>query len=271
MITITGASGFLGRHLIKAFEGKKVCLGHSEKKIEEARDENEWHIGDVTDKDFTDRYIKGDLVIHTAAQKVIPIAEQDPEFSIKNNILGTLNVFQSAIQNKVKTVVFISTDKAYEPETIYGKTKEVGEWMCKYFNKKQNETTFLWCRYGNVLASSMSVFEVWDKLGKEGKDIKVTVPEMTRFFFTIDDAVEAVKETIKKNDKEWPYIPQMKAITMQVASDIFKEHYNVGVEIIGNRGNEKIHEAMSDDYKSDTCERFTKEEFKKLLQSIGLL
>ncbi|NCU42684.1 MAG: NAD-dependent epimerase/dehydratase family protein, partial [Candidatus Moranbacteria bacterium] len=169
MITISGASGYLGKHLIKAFEGKKSCLAHSEKKMEEAKDENEWHIGDITDKDFTDQYIKGDLVIHCAAQKVIPIAENDPAFSIKNNVIGTLNVFQSAIKNNVKTVVFISTDKAYEPETIYGKTKEFGEWLCKYFNEK-GDTKFLWCRYGNVLASSMSVFEVWDKLGKEGKD-----------------------------------------------------------------------------------------------------
>jgi len=272
MITITGASGFLGRHLIKAFPDEKiVCLGHSEKKIEEARDENEWHIGDITDKDFTDRYIKGDLVIHTAAQKVIPIAEQDPEFSIKNNIIGTLNVFQSAIKNGVNTVVFISTDKAYEPETIYGKTKEVGEWLCKYFNEKQNETKFLWCRYGNVLASSMSVFEVWDKLGKAGKTIKVTIPEMTRFFFTINDAVETVMETIRRGKTNEPYIPQMKSITMGESCEIFCEHYGVEYEIIGNRGAEKIHEAMSPTYNSKDCERFTKKEFKNLLQSIGLL
>lgn len=270
MITITGASGFLGRHLTKAFEGKKVCLAHSEKKMEEAKDENEWHIGDITDKDFTDQYIKGDLVIHCAAQKVIPIAENDPAFSIKNNVIGTLNVFQSAIKNNVKTVVFISTDKAYKPETIYGKTKEFGEWLCKYFNEK-GDTKFLWCRYGNVLASSMSVFEVWDKLGKEGKDIKITVPEMTRFFFTIDDAVETVKETIRRGDTHEPYIPKMKSITMQEAGEIFTEHYGIKAEVIGNRGNEKIHEAMSPEYSSETCERFTKEEFKKVLQSIGLL
>lgn len=270
MITISGASGYLGRHLIKAFPDEEiVCLGHSEKKIEEARDENEWHIGDITDKDFTDRYIKGALVIHTAAQKVIPIAEQDPEFSIKNNIIGTLNVFQSAIKNKVNTVVFISTDKAYEPETIYGKTKEVGEWLCKYFNDKQNETKFLWCRYGNVLLSSLSIFEIWDKEAKNGNTLKVTDRSMTRFFFTINDAVETVMETITRGKTNEPYIPQMKSITMGEACDIFCDHYGVDYEIIGNRGMEKIDEAMSPTYNSKDCEHFTKEEFKEILLKAG--
>lgn len=273
MYTITGASGYLGTALVEYLGAENcVCLGHSEKPVEQHRNNGSvWHIGDITDKDYTDRYIKGDVVIHCAAQKVIPIAEENPEFAIKNNVLGTLNVFQSAIKNSVKTVVLISTDKAYNPETIYGKTKEMGEWLCQYYNRKQQGTRFLWCRYGNVIGSAMSVFEIWDKNGKEGKTLLLTVPEMTRFFFTIHDAIRTVMTTIERNDTEHPYIPKMKSIAMGEACSVFCEHYGVGYEVIGNRGMEKLHEGMSDEYNSETCEHFTKEEFKELLQSINLL
>ncbi len=268
-ITCTGATGYLGTNLSKSFEDDGFIvkrLGHSEKPAK-----NNEVMGDVTDSDFTDREVDGDIVIHMAAQKVIPIAEQNPSFSIKNNILGTLNVFQSAIKNGVKEVVFISTDKAQYPETIYGKTKEFGEWLCWYFNRKQTGTKFYACRYGNVAGSAMSVFEVWDKLGKEGKPLKITVPEMTRFFFTIGDAVETVKKTLDAKLTDRPYIPEMKSITMGEAADIFATNYGVSVEVIGNRGMEKIHEDLTDTISSENCERFTREEFIVLLRKIGCL
>jgi len=271
-VTITGASGFLGRALtekLKKDGNEVVCLGHSEKSI--LGSENKFIVGDITDRGFTDENIKGDLVIHTAAQKVIPIAEENPSFSFKNNILGTLNVFESAIKNGVKEVILISTDKACKPETIYGKSKEVCEWLCWYFNNKQSETKFYACRYGNVAGSAMSVFEIWDKLGREGKNIQVTVPKMTRFFFTIDEAVQVVLDTLEAKLTDRPFIPKMKSITMGEASFLFSQHYKVEVEMVGNRGMEKVHEEITDGLSSENCERFTKEEFKELLKKIGCL
>jgi UDP-N-acetylglucosamine 4,6-dehydratase len=272
-ITLTGANGFLGKALTKHFTetmNEVKCLGHSEKKTVECMDNGcEWKAGDITDKEFTDTEITGDVVIHAAAQKVIPIAEQNPSFSFKNNILGTLNVFESAIKNGVKAVVFISTDKSYNPETIYGFSKYAGEWLCWYFNKKQTGTRFYACRYGNVIFSALSIFEIWDREARLGNTLKITVPEMSRFFFGIDDAVRTVCETLDAKLEDKPYIPKMKAMVMQDALDIFTEHYGVDFEVIGNRGMEKLHEGMSDEYNSETCEHYTKEEFKELLLKAG--
>jgi FlaA1/EpsC-like NDP-sugar epimerase len=273
VVTLSGASGFLGTGLIDRFLklGYEVhALGHSEKKTVEGNKNCSWAIGDITDKEFCKDNIKGDLVIHCAAQKHIPIAEKNPEFSIKNNILGTLNVFQSALDNKVKEVVFISTDKAYEPETIYGMTKSVGEWLCEYFNKK-GKTKFYWCRYGNVIKSAGSIFEIWDREGRHGRALKITDPEMTRFFFTLDEAIDTVLETLKRKYTNKPYIPKMKAINMGLACDVFSDYYGVMVEVIGNRGNEKTHEAMSEKYRSNTCKRFSRKEFIRLMKKTGSL
>ena len=273
-VCISGASGFLGTALVDKFSDlgyEVIALGHSEKKTTEGNKKAQWFIGDITDEDFCDRNIKGDLVIHCAAQKHIPIAEQNPVFSVKNNVIGTLNVFRSAISNKVKEVVFISTDKAYNPETIYGKTKEFGEWLCQYYNNQNLETKFYWCRYGNVIKSSGSIFEIWDREGKRGNTLLLTDPRMTRFFFTIDEAVNTILETLAKKDRKTPFIPKMKAVEMGMACKVFAEYYGVGYKIIGNRGNEKRHEGMSDTYKSNTCKRFTAKEFIKLMKKTGSL
>lgn len=273
-IVITGASGFLGTALIERFvnDGYIVkALGHSEKKTVEGSKLASWNIGDITNTSFCRDNIKGDICIHAAAQKHIPIAENNPEFSILNNIVGTLNVFKAAIDNKIKEVIFISTDKAFEPETIYGKTKEFGEWLCNYYNTLQQTTKFYCCRYGNVAGSSGSVFEIWDKLGREGKTISVTSREMTRFFFTIDDAVDTVVETLNKKDVDNIYVPDMKAMLMGDVADIFSDHYKIGIDVIGLRCTEKLHEAMSKEYSSDTCSRYTKEEIVNFLKSIGCL
>ena len=272
-ITITGANGTLGTALIERLKDNEItCLGHSEfKTVPKMSNGHKWVIGDITDSEFTDANIKGDLIIHCAAQKVIPIAEQNVSFAFKTNVIGTINVFESAIKNNVKEVIFISTDKSYNPETAYGKTKEIGNWLCEYYNKKQSGTSFYWVLYGNVLASNMSVFSIWDKLGKEGKDIEVTVPEMTRFFFTLDSAVVTVLKALDIKGKSKPYIPDMKSISMGEAAEIFAEHYGIKVNVVGNRGMEKIHEGMSDEYNSETCEHYNKEEFTNILKQIGCL
>lgn len=275
-VTITGASGFLGSHLVSKFQelGYEVrCLGHSEKKTAEAMSNGcEWMIGDITDYDFLNKALKDtDLLIHAAAQKHVPIAEENPDYSIKTNILGTLFTFKAAIENKVREVILISTDKACNPQTIYGKTKEFGEWLCEYYNEKNLDTDFYWCRYGNVAASAGSVFEIWDKLGKEGKTLKITEPEMTRFFFTIDEAVNTIFETLNRKLLNRPYIPKMKSMRMGDVAEVFSEHYGVDTKIIGNRGKEKLHEDLDEGVTSNTVEKYTKEEIINILKQSDCL
>lgn len=283
LIALTGGSGFLGKALIRRllqehFPFGKVeirAMGHGEQKTVEAAREFpsvKWLIGDVLNyEDVLSLCDGADVVIHCAAIKHIPIAEKQPHKAIESNILGTINVIGAAKSKQVKTVLGISTDKAYNPINVYGMTKALMEALFFEQNRAQTKTDFLVCRYGNVGGSSGSVFEIWDKLGQKGETLNVTDPEMTRFFFTVGDAVDVVLATLQKGDREAPYVPEMKAMRMGDVAQVFAEFYDVDLLETGNRGGEKRHEGMSDTYSSETAARMTKEEITEFLQKIGLL
>lgn len=276
-IAITGASGFLGKALIKALgdtPSEIRCLGHSEKLMVEAKRQFpncKWLAGDILDTGTLHKLIKGvDIVFHLAAQKHIPIGEAQPTYTLMTNIWGTKNVIDSCIIHNVEEVVGISTDKAFEPQTIYGMSKYFLERM--FVENNTGATRFYTCRYGNVAGSSGSVFEIWDKCGQEGKQFEITDPEMTRFYFTVEEAVEVIFQTLKKKDLTKPYIPTMKAMKMEDVLSVFMEHYNVRqMKIVGNRGNEKKHEGLSKDSMSNKVEHYTKPEIAEFLKKINLL
>lgn len=279
IVAVTGGSGFLGKALVKRFldlGAKEVrALGHSEEKQQAAKKllpEAKWFIGDINDAVALTALLKGaDIVIHAAAQKVIPVGEDHPSLTVDTNILGTATLARTAVMNGVKEVVLVSTDKACHPETVYGVSKMLGEKLFASYNKLGYDTKFYSCRYGNVAGSSGSIFEIWDREGKAGNTLKLTDPDMTRFYFSVDDAVDTILKTLETKDEEKPYIPKMKAIRMGLAADIFANHYGVSVEIIGNRGNEKVDEDLTDDINSATCEQWEEKDFIKFLKSIGCL
>ena len=283
VIAITGASGFLGKALLKALGDDPTeirCLGHSEKLMVEARGmfpTCKWLVGDILDTGVLHRLTDGaDMVFHLAAQKHIPIGEAQPTYTLMTNIWGTKNVIDACIINNVEEVVGISTDKAFEPQTIYGMSKYFMERMFAENNLEAEKcnwvTRFYTCRYGNVGGSSGSVFEIWDKCGREKKKFQITVPEITRFFFTVEEAVEVIFETLKQKNLDGPYIPSMKAMKMGDVLDVFMDHYDVrDMEIVGNRGNEKIHEGLRKGLTSNKAEKHTKEEIVTFLKSINLL
>lgn len=283
IVAITGGSGFLGKALLKKL-GKQPaeirCLGHSEKSMTDAQREFSdchWIIGDILDPMSLRKLIGGaDIVFHLAAQKHIPIGEAQPTYTAMVNINGTRNVMDEAVLSNVNAVIGISTDKACNPRNIYGMSKYFMERMFVEYNKEGKRcgwpTRFYTCRYGNVAASSGSVFEVWDKCGRDKKIFKITEPNMTRFYFTVEEAVKEVLEALRVKKLDGPYIPKMKAMRMGDALDVFMEHYDARkMEVIGNRGNEKIHEELIKGITSDKVERYTKEEIKQLLSHLGLL
>lgn len=148
-------------------------------------------IGDIRDKEAVDFAMQtADYVFLAAAMKHIDRCEQNPFECYKTNISGCINVIDSAIEHNIKKLVFLSTDKAVNPTTIYGCSKLFIEMYMQSVDNKNTE--LIRTRYGNVFGSNGSVAWVFNKLSKEGKPLTVTNPHMTRFFMKLDEAVELV-------------------------------------------------------------------------------
>jgi len=261
-VFITGGTGFLGKALTKRLikENCEITIfSRSERpQVEMKRmyPQCSYVLGDIKDSNAVYNAMNGhDIVVHAAALKHVPIAEQQPIEAMKNNILGSINVLEAAKSiSTVQHIVGISTDKAAQPASVYGVTKLMMEKMFYEVAGNYPDTAFSLIRYGNVLFSSGSVIEVWIKLAKQGKKLKITVPKMTRFFFLVDEAVDAIVESIDLSEKYIleghpciNYVPRIKACVLQDLLEVIMAKFNYDydmVEIIGNRGNENVHEIL---------------------------
>jgi UDP-N-acetylglucosamine 4,6-dehydratase/5-epimerase len=261
-VFITGGSGFLGRALTKRLL-QEACditiFSRSERPQVEMKRKFptcNYVLGDVRDGKSLYNAMNGhDVVIHAAALKHVPIAEDQPIEAMKNNIVGSINVLECA--KYIPTITHclgISTDKAAQPASVYGMTKLLMEKMFYEVADNYPDTAFSLVRYGNVLFSSGSVIEIWIKLAKQGKKLKITVPEMTRFFFLVEDAVEVILESIDLSEEYKEkgyfcinYVPRIKACVLQDLLEVVMTKFNYDedmVEVIGNRGNENVHEIL---------------------------
>ncbi|MBI2549245.1 SDR family NAD(P)-dependent oxidoreductase [Candidatus Woesearchaeota archaeon] len=258
-ILITGGTGFLGRHLVKNI----LPYGpHSIRVL--SRDEVKHHymqqlfaenpllrhfIGDVRDYDRLRRAAQGaDIVIHAAALKRLDMIEYNVDESIKTNILGTVNVVQACLENNVTTAVFVSTDKACSPINTYGACKFLAERIFSVSNRRRGSapTIFTIVRYGNVLESTGSVIPFFTQKIKDGEDIPLTDPRMTRFIISPEQAVHLVFDAIAYGRCGEIFVPKLPAFRIIDLIDILKEKYQAKnrVKIVGIRPGEKIHEYM---------------------------
>jgi UDP-N-acetylglucosamine 4,6-dehydratase len=261
-ILVTGGSGSLGHALVE-----NICKEYTPKKvIIFSRDEFKQHqmqkqydfgclryfLGDVRDLRRLKQVCKGvDVVIHAAALKQIDTLEYNPVEAIKTNVDGTTNVIEACVADEVKKAVLISTDKAVNPVNLYGATKLCAEkiWLAA---NSFNKTYFSFVRYGNVINSRGSVIETFLKLKAQGiKEFPITDKNMTRFWITLDEAVDLVFQAIEGYNGEMyiPKIPSMKITDVARAIEpdcTFRE--------IGIRKGEKMHESLMDGYSSDTNE-----------------
>ena len=152
-------------------------------------------IGDVRDfQAINDALNNVDYCIHTAAIKRIEVAEKQPMEAIKTNVIGSMNVINAAIANKVKKLILISTDKATSATTCYGSSKFLMECMA-YAN--ESSTEIICTRYGNVFGSTGSVVPIFEELVKQNKPLTIRNGNMTRFFMEVSKCVDIIKDALE--------------------------------------------------------------------------
>mgnify|MGYP003634247163 CR=1 FL=1 len=253
---ITGGTGSLGKALIQRLlqnpENEIIVFSRDEGKQALAfgkYSEIIRVIGDIRDFDklnVTMKRHRPDIVIHTAALKRIDDMEFHPDECVKTNIAGSENVARASLLNRVQKCVLISTDKACQPVNVYGSSKFIAERCFTNYDYYSPDTIFASVRYGNVIASRGSFIPLWLSLLSEGQKIKVTSTDMSRFLFTLEDAVDTVLGALEHTEGGEVFIPQICSYDMNtIISAVEKMHGSpVEYELIGLRPGEKLHEDM---------------------------
>jgi UDP-N-acetylglucosamine 4,6-dehydratase len=257
VILITGGTGSFGKKctemILKQAKPKKLIIFSRDelKQFEMAQiyfDRKypcmRYFIGDVRDKERLNRAFQGvDIVIHAAAMKQVPAAEYNPFEAVKTNILGAQNVINVAIDQGVKKVIALSTDKAANPINLYGATKLCSDKLFIAGNAYvgRDESIFSVVRYGNVVGSRGSVIPFFLEKRKTGV-LPITDPRMTRFWITLEQGVNFVLESLGRMVGGELFVPKLPSMNMiNLAKAIAPE---CGTEIIGIRPGEKLHEVM---------------------------
>ena len=276
-ILITGGSGFLGQALIKRLldkgETEIRVISRSEKGLIELREKFDVRImsGDISDPFTCEKACKGvDRIFHLAAMKHIIMAEENPRECIKSNILGTLNILEQTIKNKPKFIIGISTDKAAKVTGVYGATKLLGERLFAEYEQLNKDTKYRVVRYGNVLYSSGSVLCRWKEKLENGGKIIITDPDATRFYWTVDQAIDLIFECLDNAKDSTPRLTDMKTIRTGDLLKAMIEKYAGGREIavkeIGLQSGENLHEEIGDNkLSSDKAPKYTKDEILNLI------
>lgn len=260
IILVTGGTGSFGSAFVDYLIKKKInfkeirIFSRDEKKQDDFRkkikiSKVKFFIGDVKDIDSVDTAMKNvDFVFHAAAYKQVPSCEFYPIEAVKTNILGTENILRKAIDNKVKKVICLSTDKAVYPINAMGISKAMMEKIAisKSLLSK-NLTSICITRYGNVMASRGSVIPLFVDQIKNNKPITVTNLKMTRFLMSMDKALELVFYALKNGKNGGIYVQKTKSTTIlnivNALKRIFKKP-NHPIKIIGYRHGEKEHESL---------------------------
>lgn len=255
-VLITGGTGFLGRGLLRRFskEWDITVLSRDEYKQDLCRQRwpnVKYRLGDVTDPLCMMQVVKGhDLVIHTAAIKYIPEAEDNVEECIRINVHGTENTLTACEHHDVR-VVCLSTDKATSPLNTYGITKALCERLVGSYARRGVQCTAV--RYGNVIGSTGSVITVFNRQLRDSGYVTVTDPNMTRFWISVDQAIDLILEAADNTQCGDVVIPKPASMRMgDLANLLVGECYTgidtrcEGIKLIGLRPGEKLHESLLD-------------------------
>jgi UDP-N-acetylglucosamine 4,6-dehydratase len=255
-ILITGGTGSFGRKYVSTILSKyspKRIIVFSRDELKQYEMQQEFNsscmryfIGDVRDYERMRQACKSvDYIIHAAALKQVPAAEYNPTECIKTNVSGAENVIKSAIENNVRRVIALSTDKAANPINLYGATKLVSD---KLFISANNlvgngQTIFSVVRYGNVVGSRGSVVPYFKNLIDQGIDtLPITHPEMTRFWISLQQGVDFVLKNFTRMHGGEIFVPKIPSVRITDLAESMLA--GCKINIVGIRPGEKLHEIM---------------------------
>jgi UDP-N-acetylglucosamine 4,6-dehydratase len=266
VVLVTGGTGSFGKKfvetMLKEYHPKRlVIFSRDELKQHDMRASGMDHpslryfIGDVRDAGRLERAFSGvTVVVHAAALKQVPACEYNPFEAIQTNIIGGRNVIDAAINQGVRRVLALSTDKAVNPINLYGATKLCAEKMFVQANAYagSKDARFACARYGNVVGSRGSVIPVFLEQRKTGK-ITVTDPRMTRFWITLDRGEKFVIRCIEEMHGGEIFVPKIPSMRMSDLAETIAP--GCEIEVIGIRPGEKLHEVLvSEDEARNTVE-----------------
>lgn len=263
-LMITGGTGSFGNTVLRRFLqtdiGEIRVFSRDEKKQDDMRhefqqtmpevsDKLKFYIGDVRDIQSVKNAMHGvDYIFHAAALKQVPSCEFFPIEAVKTNVLGTDNVLTAAIDEGVKCVICLSTDKAAYPVNAMGTSKAMMEKVvvAKSRTVSPEKTKICCTRYGNVLCSRGSVVPLWIEQIKEGKPITITEPAMTRFVMSLEEAVDLVLFAFENGESGDILVQKAPACTIEVLAQAVKELFapDTDIRVIGIRHGEKMYETL---------------------------
>jgi len=260
-ILITGGTGTIGSKLVEAllsWEPRQIRIfSRDESKQLDLLERLPHHatlrllIGDVRDAERLDRALQNvDIVFHAAAMKHVPFCEYNPFEVVKTNIIGSQNIIDAALRNKVKKVIAISTDKVVNPFGVMGVSKLMMEklFIGANYYKGDADTSFSCVRFGNVTWARGSVLPVWRRQAEHEGKILITDTQMTRFFMSQDEAINLILEAERLMKGGEIFIFKMPAIRLiDLAHAFIKKYFpqrKIKIEVIGKRLGEKMHEEL---------------------------
>lgn len=261
-LLITGGTGSFGNAVLNGFLesdiGEIRVFSRDEKKQDDMRHEFQakmpevagkvkFFIGDVRDLASVKNAMHGvDYIFHAAALKQVPSCEFFPLEAVKTNVLGTDNVLTAAIDEGVKTVICLSTDKAAYPVNAMGTSKAMMEKVIVAKSRTTNKTKICCTRYGNVMCSRGSVIPLWISQIREGNPITITEPSMTRFIMSLEEAVGLVLFAFEHGVGGDIFVQKAPACTIETLAKAVTELFHPGHEIrvIGIRHGEKMYETL---------------------------
>lgn len=256
-LMITGGTGSFGQAVLSKFLNSNLkditIFSRDEKKQDDLRKKFnskkiKFYIGDVRDKDSLIEATRDiDFIFHAAALKQVPSCEFFPMEAVKTNVIGTENLLEAAIQNNVKKVVCLSTDKAVYPINAMGISKGMMEKVMVAKSRNSSKTIIVGTRYGNVLASRGSVVPLFIDQVKNKLPITITDPKMTRFIMSLEEAVDLVIFAFKNGKSGDIFVQKSPASSIEdlckaTLKIIGKEKHKI--KIIGTRHGEKLHETL---------------------------
>ncbi len=257
ILLISGGTGSFGNAVLNRFLKtdyfKEIRIfSRDEKKQDDMRlrlsnKKLRFYIGDVRDYNSIEKAMIGvDYVFHAAALKQVPSCEFFPLEAAKTNVFGTQNVIDAAAANKVKKVICLSTDKAAYPINAMGISKALMEKVAVSSSRNLTDTTVCLTRYGNVMGSRGSVIPLFIDQLKQGKDLTITDPKMTRFLMSLSEAVELVLFAFKNGNQGDLFVNKAPASNIGDLAQALKEMFNSknNVKIIGTRHGEKLYETL---------------------------